>query len=123
LLGRGHACWSFATRFSVGGEGRSQKLGVPKLMGRLAAAGALAPPASPIGLRTSDIPVFVSNVKAWANLPSKPQIDGEGRQKTDINGRAVLELRSCELSDRFSEATVALVRAAHSADLELGGTV
>jgi hypothetical protein len=80
----------------------------------------------PIALKIIDIPVLVGRTGAWANLPSKPQIDREGRQKADANGKAlyapVLEWRSGDLSDRFSEAVVALVRAAHPADLDGGGS-
>jgi hypothetical protein len=50
-------------------------------------------------------------------LPSKPQIDRDGRQKTDTNGRAVyapvLEWRDRGLADRFSAAVVELVLQAH----------
>jgi hypothetical protein len=78
----------------------------------------------PIGLKIHDVPVLVSNGKPWASLPSKPQIDRDGRQKTDANGKAafapVLEWRSREISERFSKAVVALVRAAHPDDLDDG---
>lgn len=77
---------------------------------------------SSIGLRINDIPIFVGDNGAWAALPSKPELDREGRRKTDINGRAiyapVAEWRTRELSDRFSEAVVAAVRRAHPGDLD-----
>jgi DNA-binding cell septation regulator SpoVG len=76
----------------------------------------------PIGLKLHDVLVFVGRNGAWASLPSKAQIDRDGRQKTEANGKAmyapVLEWRSRDLSDRFSEAVVALVRAAHPDDLD-----
>jgi len=77
---------------------------------------------SSIGLWISDIPIFVGDNGAWAALPSKPELDREGRRKTDINGRAiytpVAEWRTRELSDTFSEAVVAAVHRAHPADLD-----
>jgi hypothetical protein len=79
----------------------------------------------PSGLKIHDCPVLVSSGNAWATLPSKPQIDGDGRQKTDINGKAVyasiLEWRSRELSDRFSQAVVSLVIEAHPGALDETG--
>jgi hypothetical protein len=76
----------------------------------------------PIGLKICDCPVLVSNGKAWATLPSKPQIDRDGRQKTDVNGKpayaSILEWKSRDLSERFSEAVIALVHAAYPLILE-----
>jgi hypothetical protein len=69
----------------------------------------------PIGLKISDVPVLVSNGKTWASLPSKPQVDKDGRHKRDVNGKlaytAILEWKDRDLSDRFSQAVVALVQA------------
>jgi hypothetical protein len=79
--------------------------------------------ALPIGLKIFDIPVLCSNGKYWAALPSKPQIDKEGKHKTDINGKPayvpVLEWRDRELSNR-SDAVIALVRDQYPDDLESG---
>jgi hypothetical protein len=79
----------------------------------------------PIGLKISDVPVLISNGKTWASLPAKPQIDKDGQHKRDVNGKPayspVLEWKDRDLSDRFSQAVVALVRAEHPADLEGGG--
>jgi hypothetical protein len=70
--------------------------------------------ALPIGLTIYDIPVLVSHNKAWASLPSKAQIDKEGRQKRDPNGKPayalVLQWRDRSLSERFSNAVIELVR-------------
>jgi hypothetical protein len=78
----------------------------------------------PSELQISDIPLLQSHGKAWASLPGKPQIDAEGRHKRDINGRPsyvkILEWRDRELSDKFSEAIVALFCAAHPDALEVG---
>jgi hypothetical protein len=71
----------------------------------------------PIGLKISDIPVLISHNKAWASLPSKPQLDRDGQHKKDINGKpaytAMLEWRDRDLADRFSQAVVELVKAVH----------
>jgi hypothetical protein len=80
----------------------------------------------PIGLKVFDVAVFVGKNGAWASLPSKPQLDRDGRQKTGADGKAafspVLEWRSRELSDRFSATVVDLVRAAHPEALDGGGS-
>jgi hypothetical protein len=69
------------------------------------------------GLRLIDCPVLVTNGKAWVALPSKPVLDRDGRQKTDANGKAVyvpvVQWRDRNLADRFSEAAIELIRAAH----------
>jgi hypothetical protein len=79
----------------------------------------------PIGLRILDIPVLVSHGKVWAALPGKPQLDQDGRHKRDANGKAayspVLEWKDRDLANRFSDAVVELVRAAHPGDLKAAG--
>jgi hypothetical protein len=79
----------------------------------------------PIGLKISDVPVLISNGKTWASLPSKPQLDQDGQHKRDVNGKAayspILEWKDRDLSDRFSQAVVALVRADYPDDLKGGG--
>jgi hypothetical protein len=71
----------------------------------------------PNGLKLIDCPVLVGRNGPFAMLPSKPQIDKEGRQKTDANGRAAyvptLEWRTRDLAGRFSAAVVELVRREH----------
>jgi hypothetical protein len=68
----------------------------------------------PIGLTIKECPVFVSGDREWVNLPAKPQIDREGNQRTDINGKAqyvsILEWRDRDLRDRFSEAVISGIR-------------
>jgi hypothetical protein len=75
--------------------------------------------ALPIGLEISDIPVLVAHGKAWASLPSKPQLnqDGTPRRGTDnkILYAAILKWRDPNLKNRFSDAVVALVRERHPA--------
>jgi hypothetical protein len=84
----------------------------------------LADIALPIGLKIFDVPVFIDQNGPWASLPGEPQLDREGRRKTDINGKLVyapvLQWRDRQLADRFSERVVALVRAAYPGDLEDG---
>jgi hypothetical protein len=68
----------------------------------------------PNGLRISDCPVLVSNGKAWATLPSKPVLDRDGKQVEVESKRqycALIEWKSRELADGFSQAVVTLVRA------------
>ena len=80
----------------------------------------------PIGLKLIDCPVLLSNGKAWANLPSKPVLDRDGRQKTDANGKqaftAILEWRSRELRDRFSEVVIAALRQMYPSALDEAGS-
>jgi hypothetical protein len=74
-----------------------------------------------IGLRIYDVPVFAGSNGPWAALPSKPELDRDGRRKIDINGKAtytpVLEWRTRELGDKFAAAVVSVVRQAHPDDL------
>ena len=76
----------------------------------------------PIGRRIIDIPVLIGANGAWATLPSKPELDSEGRREFGINGKRVyapvLEWRTRDLANRFSDAVVAAVRQAHLGDLE-----
>jgi hypothetical protein len=59
----------------------------------------------PIGLKLVDCPVLVSAGKTWVSLPSKPVLDRDGRQKI-----AMLDWRSRELSERFSQAVARAIR-------------
>jgi hypothetical protein len=80
----------------------------------------------PIGLKLVDCPVCVGKNGPWASLPAKPQIDRDGRPKTDAAGKptyaAILEWRDRALAARFSEVVVAAVRTAHPEALDGGGT-
>jgi hypothetical protein len=80
----------------------------------------------PIGLKLVDCPVYVGKNGPWASLPAKPQIDRDGRQKTDAAGKptyaAILEWRDRALADRFSEVVIAAVRTVHPEALDGGGT-
>jgi hypothetical protein len=76
----------------------------------------------PIGLKIFDVPIRTSTNGLWAGLPAKPEIDRDGRRKTDVNGKPVyaevLRWRDRATADRFSQAVIALVRQAHPGDLE-----
>jgi hypothetical protein len=75
----------------------------------------------PIGLVIREIPLLTSHGKCWASLPAKPVLDAVGRQAEQDGKKkyaAILEWRSRELSDRFSEKLVAIVRAQHPGALE-----
>jgi hypothetical protein len=69
----------------------------------------------PIGLKLIDCPVLIEPNGVSASLPSKLQIDRDGHQTTDANGKPAYamtaEWRDREVADRFSAAVVALIRA------------
>jgi hypothetical protein len=75
-----------------------------------------------IGLRIVDVPVLIGRDGPWATLPEKPALDRDGKRKLDINGKpewaTVLEWKSRELRQGFSDAVVAAVRRAHPGDLD-----
>jgi hypothetical protein len=68
------------------------------------------------GLEIADVSVHAKNGRAWASLPSKPQLDAQGQHRRDPNGKplysAILKWRSRDLADRFSGAVVELLREA-----------
>lgn len=78
----------------------------------------------PIGLKISDIPILIGKNGPWAALPSKPQVGPDGAQRRD-NGKPlyvpILEWRDRELSNRFSNAVIELVREAEPDALDDGG--
>ena len=68
----------------------------------------------PIGLVIHDVTVHIKNASAWASMPAKVQLDREGAIRT-VEGKTqyskVLEWRSREIGDRFSEAVVSALDA------------
>jgi hypothetical protein len=78
----------------------------------------------PYGLRLIDRPALVGTKGPWVGLPTKKPFDRDGGQRTGADGKPayspVLEWSSRDLSDRFSAAVVALVRAAHPDALDGG---
>jgi hypothetical protein len=79
----------------------------------------------PIGLKLIDCPVLVSNGKACASLPSKPVLDRDGRHKLGPDGKpayaAILEWRSRELSDRFSQVVITAIGQMYPGALDEAG--
>jgi hypothetical protein len=65
------------------------------------------------GLSIVDCPIQASHGKVWCGLPAKPVLDQNGRQVV-VGGKKqfslVLKWRNRDLSDRFSERVVELVR-------------
>jgi hypothetical protein len=65
-------------------------------------------------LLIQDVTVFSSNGKCWANLPSKPQLDADGRPKRGADGKLayvpILQWRTREAADQFSNAVTAAVQ-------------
>lgn len=81
-------------------------------------SGALAGFASvrlPCGLMLADCPVFSNGKATWANLPSKPRLDRDGRVVV-LDGvrqyESIVTWPDRETHNRWSTATVDLVRAA-----------
>jgi hypothetical protein len=78
----------------------------------------------PIGLKIIDCPVLVGPNGAWATLPSRPVLDRDGKHsKPDGKPQysTVVEWKSRDLSERFSQTIVELVRQAHPDDLDEPG--
>ena len=69
-----------------------------------------------------DAPVFAGDGRYWANVPAKPQLDADGRQRRDSGGKVqyapVLQWATREARASFSDAVVQAVLAAHPDDLE-----
>jgi hypothetical protein len=78
----------------------------------------------PIGLTIEDCPVLAGPNGHWSTLPSRPVLDGQGRQAKP-SGKpqyaSILKWRDRELSDRFSQAVIALVRQKHPQALDDAG--
>lgn len=74
---------------------------------------------TPGGLIFHDVAIHKAreNGHAWAAPASKPRLTRDGTQQRDANGKAlfspVVTFASRELRDRFSDAVVAAVEAAH----------
>ena len=72
----------------------------------------------PSGLEIDDIPLLMTNGKAWATLPARPVISSDGRV-VKIPGTSknqyvsFLRWRDRALSTAFSQRVVELVRQAH----------
>lgn len=65
------------------------------------------------GLTIADCPLQTSHGRTWCGLPAKPVLDQDGRQVVSDGKKqyaAILKWRDRELSDRFSDRIVELVR-------------
>lgn len=73
-------------------------------------------------MKVSDIPVHCSNGRRWASLPSKPLIDSAGIAVRDERGKIkyipIISWTEKESADRFSEAVISAIEAAHPGDTE-----
>ena len=80
----------------------------------------------PIGLKPVDCPVLASDGKVWVNLPAKPVLDRDGKQKIDHDGKPayapVAEWRSRELRDRFSDVVIEAIRRLYPGALDGNGS-
>jgi hypothetical protein len=76
----------------------------------------------PIGLRINQCPVLDGQEGVWASLPTRAEIDRDGRARTGTNGERVYqpvnEWRSRRLREAFSVRVVALIRQAYPDDLD-----
>ena len=69
---------------------------------------------SPSGIVLRDCALHERDGKRWVSLPSKPQIDSEGRQRKDPNSGKVLwtpvvEIRGKAERERFQAAALAAI--------------
>ena len=68
-------------------------------------------------LKITDVAVHTKNDKAWAQLPSKPQVTSDGTVRRSNEGKLlytpVLEWETREASDRFSVSVVAAINEAY----------
>jgi hypothetical protein len=118
-----------ATRASQGEPSRQRQRAIALIAWRPLVKGALRGFVTvrlSIGREIVDCPILASNGKAWVNLPAKPVLDRDGRQKNDINGKpaytAILQWRERELSDRFSEIVIDGLRRMHPGALDGAGS-
>lgn len=73
-------------------------------------------------LKVSDVAVHAGNGKRWASLPSRPQLDKDGVAMRDDQHRIkyapVVQWTEKDAADRFSEAVIQAVEAAHPGDTQ-----
>jgi DNA-binding cell septation regulator SpoVG len=71
----------------------------------------------PSGMTVHEVSIMQSNGRAWASPPSKPMIDRDGRVMLDDAGKRryspIIAFQSKEIRDRWSEAVIAALLAAH----------
>jgi hypothetical protein len=67
----------------------------------------------PSGVIIDDIPILTSDRGPWASPPSKPMINRDGVVLKDEAGKIRIEFRSKEIRNRWSDAVIDALRAAH----------
>jgi len=71
----------------------------------------------PSGVIVSDVTILTGEHGPWASPPSKPMVGADGTVLRDDRGKIryslLIEFTSKEIRQRFSDAVVAAVRAAH----------
>jgi len=74
-----------------------------------------------VGLRVHDVPVLQGRGGPWACVPTKPEVDRDGRQRRDVDGTPryarVLSWTTRRYEQAFSARIVALVKARYPSDL------
>lgn len=77
----------------------------------------------PSGMTIAEISIHSQGGKAWASPPSKPMIDRNGRVLRDDGGKIryspIITFPSRDLRNRWSDAVVEAVRAAHPKALDV----
>lgn len=66
----------------------------------------------PNGLIIHEMPVHVKNGSAWVSFPSQPQLENGVHRVIDgkTQWKRLIEWRDRDLSDRFSDTAIAVIR-------------
>lgn len=71
----------------------------------------------PSGMLIADVTILSGNNGPWASPPSKPQVGRDGAVIKDAAGKArytpIIEFASKDVRDRWSNAVIEALRAAH----------
>jgi hypothetical protein len=71
----------------------------------------------PSGMIVADVTILTSERGPWASPPSKPMVDRAGTVVKDQNGKIryspIIEFRSKEIRDKFSENVIAALHSSH----------
>lgn len=71
------------------------------------------------GLVIGEMPIHNNSGRVWANLPAVPQMENGIHRKVDGKGqwKKILHWKSRDISDRFSDEVIGLIREKHADDL------
>ena len=76
----------------------------------------------PSGMIVREVAVYVTNGKAWAKPPSRPMVGRDGKVLVGDDGKTkyspLIEFISKSVRDRWSEAVIAALLAAHPGALD-----